>query len=136
MTKDVFDAVNVYIIPKPQLQRCILTVNVMKTKIVGYPVKIDSQRYARNAFYFNLCFVCDFWARSVQYEPVVKKLSEYLVSGINSILLFQPEEEEIVLRFKRPKTCRSQLISWSDCYCSICSVRRGPGKSSTIRPVS
>lgn len=78
VTKDVFDAVNVYIIPKPQLQRCILTVNVMKTKIVGYPVKIDSQRYARNAFYFNLCFVCDFWARSVQYEPVVKKLSEYL----------------------------------------------------------
>jgi hypothetical protein len=26
-----------------------------------------------------LCFVCDAWARTVQYEPVVKKLSEYLV---------------------------------------------------------
>lgn len=26
VSKDVFDAVNVYIIPKPQLQRCIMTV--------------------------------------------------------------------------------------------------------------
>lgn len=78
VSKEIFDAVNVYIIPKPQLQRCILTVNVLGFKIVGYPIRIDSQKYARNAFYFNLCFVCDAWARSVQYEPVVKKLSEYL----------------------------------------------------------
>ncbi|KAI9589798.1 GATOR complex protein NPRL2 [Glossina fuscipes] len=78
--KEVFDAVNVYIIPKPHLQRCILTVNAMDMKIVGYPVGIeDQQKYARNAFLFNLCFVCDSWARSVQYEPVVKKLSEYLI---------------------------------------------------------
>lgn len=26
VSKDIFDSVNVYIIPKPQLQRCILTV--------------------------------------------------------------------------------------------------------------
>lgn len=81
MSKEVFDAINVYIIPKPHLQKCILTVNAMDIKIVGYPVGIeDQQKYPRNAFLFNLCFVCDSWARSVQYEPVVKKLSEYLVS--------------------------------------------------------
>ncbi|XP_016924133.2 GATOR complex protein NPRL2 [Drosophila suzukii] len=80
ISKDVFDAINVYIIPKQHLQRCILTVNAMDVKIVGYPVGIqDQQKYARNAFLFNLCFVCDSRARSVQYEPVVKKLSEYLI---------------------------------------------------------
>lgn len=26
VSKEVFDAVNVYIIPKPQLQRCVMTV--------------------------------------------------------------------------------------------------------------
>lgn len=29
VTKEVFDAVNVYIIPKPQLQGCVLTVSVL-----------------------------------------------------------------------------------------------------------
>lgn len=41
--------------------------------------RITSPRYARNAFYFNLCFVCDHYSRSVQYESVVKKLAEYLI---------------------------------------------------------
>jgi hypothetical protein len=53
--------------------------NVLGYKITGFPVRIDNTKYARNAYYFNLCFVCDAWARTVQYEPVVKKLSEYLV---------------------------------------------------------
>ncbi|XP_021927171.1 GATOR complex protein NPRL2 [Zootermopsis nevadensis] len=80
VTKEIFDAVSVYIIPKPQLQRSILTVNVLGYKITGFPVRIDNTKYARNAYYFNLCFVCDAWARTVQYEPVVKKLSEYLMT--------------------------------------------------------
>jgi hypothetical protein len=47
-------------------------------KILGFPIRID-KKYARNAFYFNLCFVCDACARSVQFEPVVKKPSDHLV---------------------------------------------------------
>lgn len=42
-------------------------------------MKIDDKKYARNAFYFNLCFVCDSEARTVHYEPVVKKMSDFLV---------------------------------------------------------
>lgn len=53
--------------------------NALGYKIVGNPVLIEDPRYQRNAFYFNLCFVCDSWARTVQYEPIVKKLSEYFV---------------------------------------------------------
>ena len=49
-------------------------------KILGFPVKIDDKKYARNAFYFNLCFVCDANARTVHYEPVVKKMSDFLVN--------------------------------------------------------
>jgi len=58
----------------------VLFSNVLGYKITGFPVSIYDSKYARNAYYFNLCFVCDAWARTVQYEPVVKKLSEYLVS--------------------------------------------------------
>lgn len=41
--------------------------------------RIANQRYPRNAFFFNLCFVTDHYSRSVQYESIVKKLAEYLV---------------------------------------------------------
>lgn len=49
-------------------------------KILGYPVRIDDKKYARNAFHFNLCFVCDSTSRTVHYEPVVMKFSDYLMA--------------------------------------------------------
>lgn len=48
-------------------------------KILGFPVRIYDKKYARNAFHFNVCFICDSWARTVHYEPVVKKLTDFLV---------------------------------------------------------
>ncbi|XP_046814588.1 GATOR complex protein NPRL2 isoform X3 [Vespa crabro] len=80
VSKDIFDNVNVYIIPKAQLQRSTITVTLKDYKILGFPVKIDDKKYARNAFYFNLCFVCDSEARTVHYEPVVKKMSDFLMA--------------------------------------------------------
>ncbi|XP_046426654.1 GATOR complex protein NPRL2 isoform X1 [Neodiprion pinetum] len=78
--KDIFDNVSVYIIPKAQLQRSTITVTLKDFKILGFPVRIDNKKYARNAFYFNLCFVCDAEARTVHYEPVVKKMSDFLIA--------------------------------------------------------
>lgn len=80
ISKDIFDTVSHYIIPKVQLQRCTLTVTLLGSKILGFPVQINDKKYARNAYYFNVCFVCDAWARTVHLEPVVKKLTEYLLS--------------------------------------------------------
>lgn len=51
----------------------------MDKKILGYPVKIESQKYTRNAYYFNLCFVVEANRRTVGFEPIVRKLSEYLI---------------------------------------------------------
>lgn len=75
--KEVFDSVSTYIIPKTHLQRITMTVNVLGKKIIGYPIQIQDDKYERNAFYFNTCFVCDAWARTVQYERVLVKLAEF-----------------------------------------------------------
>ncbi|XP_043273971.1 GATOR complex protein NPRL2 [Venturia canescens] len=80
ISKDIFDNVSVYIIPKAQLQRSTITVTLRDYKILGFPVKIDDKKYARNAFYFNLCFVCNAEDRTVHYEPVVKKMSDFLMA--------------------------------------------------------
>lgn len=80
ISKDIFDTVSVYIIPKAKLQRSTITVTLKDYKILGFPVMIDNKKYARNAFYFNLCFVCEAKARTVHYEPVVKKMSDFLMA--------------------------------------------------------
>ncbi|CAH1110648.1 unnamed protein product [Psylliodes chrysocephalus] len=81
ISKELFDSISVYIITKAELQRSVITVTLHDYKILGFPVRIDDKdKYVRNAFHFNLCFVCDSDARTVQFETVVMKFSEYLVA--------------------------------------------------------
>jgi len=63
----IFDTVSSYhsygyIIPKTHLQQLRMTVNVLGKKVVGYPIQIKPER---NVLYFNTCFVCDAWARTL-----------------------------------------------------------------------
>uniref|UniRef100_A0A1B0D8Y3 Nitrogen permease regulator 2-like protein n=1 Tax=Phlebotomus papatasi TaxID=29031 RepID=A0A1B0D8Y3_PHLPP len=59
VSKDVFQTVSRYIIPKvQQLQRTFICLN---------------------AFHFNVCFVFASTTRTVAFEPVVRKLTEYLI---------------------------------------------------------
>ncbi|KAG5892242.1 hypothetical protein JTB14_014612 [Gonioctena quinquepunctata] len=80
ISKELFDSISVYIITKAELQKSTITITLQDYKILGFPIRIDDKKYARNAFYFNLCFVCDSHARTVQYESVVTKLSDYLMA--------------------------------------------------------
>ncbi|KPJ10312.1 Nitrogen permease regulator 2-like protein [Papilio machaon] len=80
ISKDLFDSLSTFIIPKPILQKKNITFNAPAHKILGYPIYLKSPRYPRNVYVFNLCFVCDNWSRTVQYEPVVKKLGEHLIT--------------------------------------------------------
>ncbi|CAH1994985.1 unnamed protein product [Acanthoscelides obtectus] len=80
ISKELFDSISVYIITKAELQRSTITVTLQDYKILGFPVRINDRKYARNAYHFNICFVCDCNARTVQYESVVVKLSDYLVA--------------------------------------------------------
>jgi len=77
--KDFFDAISHYLIPKPELARRHLTLNVNGKKICGYSIIIDDPKYPRNQLMFNMCFVCYPWSRTVQFEPAIRKFSEYLV---------------------------------------------------------
>lgn len=102
ITKEVFDTVNRYVIPKIQLQRSFLSVSLLGRKILGYPVRIDNKLYARNAFYFNICFVFDPVTRTIGYEPVVRKLTEYLLSmELSTKLLSQQTDPAQLTRLTR-----------------------------------
>lgn len=78
ITKDVFKAFQEFIIPK-ELKKTTMTVTALDRKISGYPIVLENEKYKRNQFMFNVCFVCFPWSRTVQYEPALIKFSEFLV---------------------------------------------------------
>lgn len=78
ITKAHFDTIHNYIIPKPEFQGRLMTVNALGYKIVGCPVSIGDTKYQRNALMFNLCFVFEQDVDTINHEPVVKKLASYL----------------------------------------------------------
>lgn len=53
--------------------------NSLGHKVLGFPIAIDDTQYDRNRYIFNLCFVCLASKRTVQYEPLIKKLAKYMV---------------------------------------------------------
>ncbi|CRK95512.1 CLUMA_CG008981, isoform A [Clunio marinus] len=80
ITKEDFDKISNYVIPKVQLQRCFISISLNNLKILGFPIRIDNKSYVRNAFYFNLCFVFDPMSRTFGHEPIIRKCAEYLLS--------------------------------------------------------
>ncbi|XP_056020972.1 GATOR complex protein NPRL2-like isoform X2 [Ostrea edulis] len=78
ISKAHFDIIHNYIIPKPEFQGRLITVNALGYKIVGCPVYIGDTKYQRNALMFNLCFVFGQSVDTSNHEPVVKKLASYL----------------------------------------------------------
>lgn len=80
ISEETFNAISVYLIPKPELQHKLMTVNMCEMKVLGYPVGIDSDQYDRNRLMFNLCLVCDARMRTIQYESIVRKLAHYLIT--------------------------------------------------------
>lgn len=77
VTKEQFDSLSNYLIPKAELERRLQTVDALGLKIIGFPIGIDNERYPRNRLIFNVCFVCRPQMRTFHYEPIVKKLNKY-----------------------------------------------------------
>ncbi|XP_025107996.1 GATOR complex protein NPRL2-like isoform X2 [Pomacea canaliculata] len=79
LSKEAFDAIQNFIITKPELQGRLITVNAFGLKFVGCPVCIDNPKYKRNALIFNLNFVFSESTNTASYGAVVKKLAGYMI---------------------------------------------------------
>lgn len=80
ISKEEFDCVAVYIIPKPELQSKLITINALNHKFIGCPISIENAKYSRNALLFNVCFALGPHVDTIRFEGVVKKLAEYMTS--------------------------------------------------------
>ena len=80
LSKENFDSVSSFIIPKNELQAHTITVNCLGYKISGYPTYLHDRKYRRNYLLFNFCIVSYPWSKTVQFEPIVRKLSQFFIN--------------------------------------------------------
>lgn len=71
-----FDTVKNYIIPKSQLCNKLISVQIGKYKVMGYPVNIENTDYSRNSFNFNFCFVFDCNCDTTPYESAIERMGK------------------------------------------------------------
>ena len=70
-----FDTVKNYVIPKPQLCNRLISFKIDKLKVIGYPVHMVNEQYARNSFSFNFCFVFSYETGDVKpYESAIRRM--------------------------------------------------------------
>jgi len=78
ISKDQMDGIAPYIITKPVFQGHLISLKAYTYTFMGFPVVIEDKKYSRNALIFNVVFVFDGNDDVEEYEPVVKKLANYL----------------------------------------------------------
>lgn len=113
---DIFQSLSAYIIPKTGLQMQLMTVNSLGYKIIGFPVGIENPRFERNRYIFNLCFVCEASKRTVQYEPLVRKLARYLTqleSECEFLTKMKNDTMEVMLRQIRTQLNENNSCSYT-----------------------
>jgi hypothetical protein len=73
-----FDSISQLLIPRQEFCDRLVTVCVNHQRVIGHPVCIQSSKYERNEFIFNLCLVLDEEAEFSAYTSVVRKLARML----------------------------------------------------------
>lgn len=75
-----FDSIVEYVIPKNHLCGRLVRCNTPTHRFIGFPVVLTGEKYERNEFRYNLCFVFDRLADLSCYEPIVRKCARVLLS--------------------------------------------------------
>lgn len=118
-----FSSLSDYVIPKAPLCGRLITCEVRSHstaphsprsyKVMGFPVLLQqAEKYQRNNFIFNLCFVFDSRANVSAYEPIVRKCGR-------SLRLLEvrraPNPRKKARLSRVSKTCRVSMVLSSSC---------------------
>lgn len=91
-----FDVVKNYIIPKGPLCNRLITLKVDQYRIVGFPVQITAQHYARNSFSFNFCFVFNYEHDTLPYESAIKRLGRMFKNLEEQYHILSKKENDMI----------------------------------------
>ncbi len=80
ITKEKMEKIAPWIITKHVFQGHLISFKAYEYTFMGYPVVIEDNKYSRNQLFFNCVFVFSSDDDAEEYEPVVKKLANYLLT--------------------------------------------------------
>ena len=90
-----FPSIASLIIPRQEFCDRLVTVCINKYRVIGFPVCIESRRYDRNQFIFNLALVLDEDADFSAYSSVIRKLASLFRNLEEQSRFLSNEEEEL-----------------------------------------
>lgn len=104
-----FSPISAYVIPPHELSNCALEICVGGWRVLGWPVSLRGEGYARNRFVWNVCFVVDEGRHGRQeegekggerivWEGVVRKMAGFMrgleVEGAGGVLRREEKEAD------------------------------------------
>jgi len=98
LSDDVFDGVSDYIITKPQLCGKMVSITTGQHLIMGYPLRVESERYHRSTLMFNVGMVFPAGTDTTRFEGVLRKLgNSFHTLETESSLLQDPEKKVLYM---------------------------------------
>lgn len=94
-----FTDISSYVIPPYELCNRPLSVSSSGHRVLGFPVSLESSKYERNRFTFNVCFVCDETEDSGSWEHVVSKTAMFFKGMEEEDGILQTEERLVGLKW-------------------------------------
>ncbi|KIW08688.1 uncharacterized protein PV09_00637 [Verruconis gallopava] len=92
-----FSAVDKFLIPRQEFCDRLVTICTNHYRIIGHPVCIQSPKYYRNEFIFNLAIVLDEDAEFSAYTSIVRKLARILRQLEEQSQFLSKEEEDAIV---------------------------------------
>ena len=116
-----FEDISRYVIPPSPLCGLLVTCTTKNHQIIGFPVELfNEDRYERNFFRYNVCFVFDRTADLSCYEPIVRKIGRVLTACEVCAYLY-PSRSRLILLYRtnhlsypRLKRLIRSMPSWSN----------------------
>lgn len=101
-----FSDISSYIIPPYDLCNqpfSILTPTKPSHRILGFPVSLEDEKYARNRFTFNICFVLSATENAEPWNSIVRKTAAFFTALEEEDGLLQAEEDHTGLKWAGEK---------------------------------
>lgn len=75
-----FSDVSLFVIPAQDMCGRLVICSTQRYRVIGFPICLEAEKYARVHFRYNLCFVFDRSADLSCYEPIVRKIARVLMA--------------------------------------------------------
>ncbi|KAJ5072222.1 nitrogen permease regulator 2/tumor suppressor candidate 4 [Anaeramoeba ignava] len=100
-----FSKIAKYIVTKPEYSGNVITISVDQFRVMGCSTVVQSGKYERNMYIFNICFV---FSREINYEKIIPY--EKVIEKLSRIMKLNEEQNQALSNIKKRDEIQQILI--------------------------